>query len=513
MRRVCGWCAAAILGAVAIGSGDARGAPVRSGVRLDPLQPASPDSVFTRAEGPHAPGNYAVEYAVGLGLEYASRPLQAVGVDAAGEEHPVGDLVDHALLARIAASISPRGWLAVDMSLPVALYVKGKDEGTVSYGGQQASAPTSSGGAGDIRFGAHVRAVDTSAFGLFLGGRVWVPTGSEGAYLSDGRFRGEVDLGAAGEVGTLLYGATFSVSPGLFMKRDGDRGAAAFAAHVLPVPAFSMGVEPSVAVVYDEAPSGEGSMGLLVETLAAMRLRLGSVRLGIAGGPVFGGVAGSGEFRGLFSVALVGGGQKDAKKVKAKGPEDRDLDGISDQADACPDEAGPDSRDAAQRGCPASDQDADGVRDAEDSCPDRAGVKHEQAKANGCPDGDNDLLPDPIDSCAKEPGSDPFGCPRYARMSASGFKIKPPIKFRDDGEVTPESRLALEEVAATMRANPKLEQVSVQIGTKGASAQVSDKRARAILLIFRAGNLESDRYEVVLKDDLKAGAVEIRIVR
>jgi hypothetical protein len=203
---------------------------------------------------------------------------------------------------------------------------------------------------------------------------------------------------------------------------------------------------------------------------------------------------------------------KEARSAAAQGPADRDLDAIMDQGDACPDEAGPDSRDRTQRGCPALDGDGDGLRDAEDSCPDRAGVKHPQASANGCPDGDNDLLPDPIDTCPTEPGSDPAGCPKHARMSASAFKINPPIRFTDDG-LTPESRAAIEEVAATVRANPKIEQVSIQIGTKGASAQVSDSRARAILVVLRAGNLDSNRYEVVLKEELRAGAVEIRIVR
>ena len=42
--------------------------------------------------------------------------------------------------------------------------------------------------------------------------------------------------------------------------------------------------------------------------------------------------------------------------------------------DACPDEAGPSSRDKALNGCPAHDRDGDGIRDDEDFCPDRPGV-------------------------------------------------------------------------------------------------------------------------------------------
>ncbi len=57
------------------------------------------------------------------------------------------------------------------------------------------------------------------------------------------------------------------------------------------------------------------------------------------------------------------------------GGSDRDSDGITDEQDACPDEAGP----VSANGCP--DADGDGVRDADDACP---------AVANYQPDGIGD---------------------------------------------------------------------------------------------------------------------------
>ncbi len=40
-----------------------------------------------------------------------------------------------------------------------------------------------------------------------------------------------------------------------------------------------------------------------------------------------------------------------------------------------------------------------------------------------------------------------------------------------------------------MRANPKIEQVSIGVGTKGARVKLSDKRAQEIVLILRAGTI------------------------
>jgi len=509
MRSACGWITAGVVGA-AICASPAGAAPGRQGVRLDLLQPASPDSHFVRAEGPHVPTEDTVELAAAFALEYASRPVRVVGVDASGAEEPIADLVRHAALGRIGASLSP-GILAIDLSVPFAIHVAGEDDRSVGYAGEQASPPENSSGLGDPRFGVHVRAVDGKAFGLTVGGRVWAPVGSQGAYLSDRQARAEIDVGAAGEIRSWLYGGTLSVAPAFFAGRDGDRIAASFAAHTLPVPAFSLGVEPSVVLLMDERQDGERDLGLAVEALAAMRLRLGGLRVGLAGGPIFGAAPGGGELRAVLSMGYVGSARPTPPPRPPANPADRDFDGLLGASDACPEEAGPDSQDAARRGCPEHDQDADGIRDEEDACVDRVGVRHLDAQANGCPDVDNDTLPDPIDRCPTEPGADASGCPKYARIEGNRFKIDPPIRFEGD-KLSAQGRTAIEEIAATVRANPKIEQVSVELGTRGASAQVSDQRAAAILLIFRAVYLDASRYEVVLRDDLKAGAVEIHIL-
>ncbi len=89
----------------------------------------------------------------------------------------------------------------------------------------------------------------------------------------------------------------------------------------------------------------------------------------------------------------------------ADGCPDRDFDGIPDESDACPDEAG-----MPEDGCPApgeGDRDGDGMIDEADACPDVPG----SPRAEGCLDGDVDGVADDRDACPAEPGGGEDGCP------------------------------------------------------------------------------------------------------
>ncbi len=93
-----------------------------------------------------------------------------------------------------------------------------------------------------------------------------------------------------------------------------------------------------------------------------------------------------------------------AGALELQGCPDTDGDGIADFEDDCPEEAGP----VENNGCPVTDRDGDGIDDDEDSCPDVAGV----ASANGCPDRDGDGIADGEDDCPNQAGSVANGgCP------------------------------------------------------------------------------------------------------
>ena len=87
-------------------------------------------------------------------------------------------------------------------------------------------------------------------------------------------------------------------------------------------------------------------------------------------------------------------------------PADTDGDGVPDDKDKCPKEAGVEAYD----GCPVPDTDKDGIKDDVDKCPKEAGV----AAYNGCPvpDSDGDGIKDDVDKCPKEKGVAAYnGCP------------------------------------------------------------------------------------------------------
>lgn len=87
-----------------------------------------------------------------------------------------------------------------------------------------------------------------------------------------------------------------------------------------------------------------------------------------------------------------------------KGCPDRDNDGIADRYDKCPDEAGYAELD----GCPLNDADGDGIEDEADECPNRPGP----LALAGCPDRDNDGVTDDNDRCPDTAGELILaGCP------------------------------------------------------------------------------------------------------
>lgn len=147
-------------------------------------------------------------------------------------------------------------------------------------------------------------------------------------------------------------------------------------------------------------------------------------------------------------------------------PLDADKDGVPDGIDQCPDTPPGALVDA--KGCPL-DQDYDGVPDGIDKCPNTpAGVK---VDATGCPidkDSDGDGVPDRLDKCPGTPAGTPVdskGCIilfNTQRAPTPGAPPRPAVILKGvtfqtgRSTLTPQSYAALDQVAASLIANPEI---------------------------------------------------------
>jgi outer membrane protein OmpA-like peptidoglycan-associated protein len=172
---------------------------------------------------------------------------------------------------------------------------------------------------------------------------------------------------------------------------------------------------------------------------------------------------------------------------------------VSDDADACPDQAGAASADAATNGCPPAppppDRDHDGVLDADDACPDAAGLASQDRARNGCPapaDTDGDGVLDSADACPSDAGpmdSDPQrnGCPK-AFVLGGQIKILDQVKFQPNkAAIAPgqESEDVLLAVVQVLTAHPEIKvRIQGHTDSRGAAAlnrELSKSRAQAVL--------------------------------
>ena len=321
--------------------------------------------------------------------------------------NPVGALVGHRATAHLLVAWAPMRWLELGAQLPLVVWQRGDD---LSARGLAAPAST-----GLSTPSAHVRVGLLSQrreapvdLAVELG--VGLPVGSEAAIARDSTFRFSPKVMVGRRFGLLRAGveAGALVRPTVTLIADQNVQ-------------DEVGNEVRLGAVL--ATTGSGLRGELnvrgtvpltrqpgsLELLAGVRLPLGSLAEVYAlGGPGFGDTPGTPSFRVLLGVAL-GGAEEPEPTAR-----DDDGDGVSNDQDKCPMEAGP----ATRQGCPVKDTDGDGIDDLEDRCPREAGPAENQ----GCSgevkgkDSDGDGIVDAADKCPQDPGSvDTGGCPTKDR--------------------------------------------------------------------------------------------------
>ncbi|OJH38867.1 thrombospondin type 3 repeat-containing protein [Cystobacter ferrugineus] len=305
----------------------------------------------------------------------------------------LGSVVRDRVTAHLLAAWAPLRWLELGAQLPVVAWQNGDD-----LSGQGVGAPARTGlGTPMVYARVGLLAQQREApldLALELG--VGLPVGSVDTLSRDGSVRLEPKVMLGRRFGGLRAGVEGSVLLRPSVMVGGEEVEDVLGSEV------RLG-----AVVATTGPGLRGELNLRgvlplggqpqsMELLAGLRLPLSErVEAYALGGPGFGDTLGTPTFRALVGVALVDGRPRDA-----------DKDGILDDQDKCPNEAGP----AERQGCPVRDADGDGIEDGQDKCPNEAGP----AERQGCPvrDADGDGIEDGQDKCPNEAGpAERQGCP------------------------------------------------------------------------------------------------------
>lgn len=216
--------------------------------------------------------------------------------------------------------------------------------------------------------------------------------------------------------------------------------------------------------------------------------------------------------------------------AKFDGCPDTDGDGIQDKEDKCPGQAGL----VANAGCPYTDKDNDGILDKDDKCPDVAGAKENKgcpaepkdtdkdglnddvdkcptvsgtAKYNGCPvpDSDGDGLNDEIDNCPTVKGlATRNGCPEPIKkeiVEKVNYAARR-IQFQQSkSNLLRPSIYVLNEVVKILKQNPDIK-VSIEGHTSGdaiydANMKLSQERANKVKAFFISKGIAASRLTAI----------------
>jgi hypothetical protein len=197
---------------------------------------------------------------------------------------------------------------------------------------------------------------------------------------------------------------------------------------------------------------------------------------------------------------------------------DSDKDGVPDKLDRCKDEMEDTDGFEDTDGCPDPDNDNDGVPDIADECGDQAEIMNGVDDGDGCPDfgpdADGDGVEDDKDQCAQLPEnyngvSDSDGCPdagvALVRASRSSLETVVPIRFNGTDITDPVSDRTLTAMAAALQNFSAIELVEVKVTTTEAEAAQGKARAQAVVAKLVAAGVTAKRLTAKAATGASAG--------
>ena len=385
------------------------------GFALDNYQPSERGSDWFANESLDLRGK--LRPAFGVVIDEAHKPLVAYGAD--GSEKAV--LVRDQLYAHVGGALVFADRFRLGVNVPLLLMQTG-DAARVS--GSDVASPKTGVTLGDVRVGGDVRIAGAyhDPAQLAIGVQAFVPSGPRASYAGDGKARVLGRALLAGDVSLFTYAMQVGVAyrgqndAYLGNPRGNELHFSLAAGLRLAEGKLTIGPEVWGTTVLQHGGAFTKTATPL-EGVFGFHYAAGDFRFGLGGGAGLTRGLGAPIYR-LLAVLEFFPAYEEEKKVEPEIeqlPNDRDHDGIVDDDDACPDDAGPKTSDPKTNGCP--DKDKDGIVDKVDACVDVAGVASDDPKKNGCPaDKDGDGVLDVDDACVDDPGpktddKETNGCP------------------------------------------------------------------------------------------------------
>jgi outer membrane protein OmpA-like peptidoglycan-associated protein len=473
-----------------------------------------------------------LRWTVSAMLNFGKNPL--VFVDKSSGTERRHEVIQNQLTLDLMGSLSLFQWVDLGLVLPVHLVNSGDSAGFAAPSSSVASFAM-----GDIRLSPKLKLINrdddiSDGFGLAMNFELGFPTGSPGAFVSDG-FTFVPSLIADYKLGP----AHLAANLGARIRGPGsERYSFLEVGHefVWRAGASYDVLEEQLQVVGEiyGASSDFTTNATYLEGVIGGRYHFADegVTLTLGGGSGFTKGYGNTKFRLFagFSYAepivrdADGDGILDEADKCPTEPEDKDgfedddgcpeddndKDGIKDASDRCPND--PEDQDGFEDedGCPELDNDGDGIEDTSDKCPLVAEDKDGFQDDDGCPEPDNDGdgIPDVEDKCPNEPEvvngfQDEDGCPdeTKAKLEKGRIVILDKVFFDlNKSSIKVESHQLLKDVAGILRSNPHIKKVRVEGHTDDQgpdkwNLKLSQKRSESVRQFLIEQGIDGARLE------------------
>src|SRR5450432_918501 len=446
-------CAAVVACALTCGSAHAQ-STTTSGFAIDRFEPAGGGSEWFSLETLDFRGH--LRPAAGLSADLALDPV--VIYDRAGNK--VTSLVSHQ--AKLHADVALVLWsrLRLDVNAPAVVW----HDGTAGMVGGMSYEPPSGQPLGDIRLGVDVRLLGKArdAITVALGGQVFLPTGHQGAFTSDGSARLWPRLSVAGEAGLFVWAARvgYHYRPTYKCGCDltpGSEVTGGLAVGVRALPTMLVGAELYAATPATSAGFAK-PVASPIELLMGVHLAVSpDWSVGVGAAPGTDG-PGSPSWRFVASVQYY---PAFTPRVFAPEPAVPTLPVAAPPPQPRPTPAPPPPPPLPPPPPPPpSDRDGDGIVDPADACPDAAGPSNENPERNGCP---------------------------VARIENGQIRIREQVKFKtDSAAILKESNYILSGVVKILVENPEIKRLRVEghTDTQGKpkyNKKLSERRAASVV--------------------------------